>query len=71
MRTDFPMNFPEKVLKFCTPRANPLDSMSADALRDAIRAGRDSRSHFEALFRQNRARQLNSVPSPFLGGEAS
>lgn len=68
MRADLPVGFPEKVLRFCgASKANPLDNMSADALRDRIRAGHDSRAHFDALFRLNRARQLNSVPDPFVG----
>jgi hypothetical protein len=70
MTTHLTSNFPEKVLRFCgASKANPLANMSADALRDRIRAGHDSRAHFDELFRMNRARHLNSVPNPFLSAE--
>lgn len=69
--THLPANFPTKVLQFCSvSKANPLDSLSADEIRLRMKRGADLQSHFEALTRKNKARQLNSVPNPFVG-EAS
>jgi hypothetical protein len=68
--THLPANFPIKVLQFCLP-ANPLDSLSADEIRRRMILGADTRSHFDALFRLNQARQLNSVPNPFVGMEGA
>jgi len=61
--THFPANFPTKVLQLRNPsKANHLDSLSADEIRRRMILGADTRSHFDALFRLNQARQLNSVP---------
>jgi len=59
--TNLPMNFPAQVLKLWTVRSNPLDSMSADEIKRRMKLGADTRSHFEALTRANRAKQLNKL----------
>ncbi len=60
--THLPANFPIKVLQFCSAsKANYLDSLSADEIRLRMKRGADTRSHFDALCRQNRAKQLNRL----------
>jgi len=57
--TNLPHNFPQRVLTLF--RRDRLDELSADEIRRRMKAGADTQTHFDALCRQNRAKQLNAM----------